>query len=157
MGKMYPFHSLWREMEKRRAELETMYQQASEGGKRLLLPGGITDQLLPAIRGDVRVDGRDLGENVTVAADMPGFQKENITIHLLNPQTLELSGKRSEEKEAKTEDYFVRERISGQMRRLVPLPTYVSEDNSQAMFKDGVLTVTLKKTALPERPRIEIQ
>ena len=60
MWKMYPFHSLWREMVERRAELATMYQQASEGGKRLLLPGGITDQLLPVIRGDLRVDVRDL-------------------------------------------------------------------------------------------------
>ena len=94
---------------------------------------------------------------MSVAADMPGFQKENITIHLLNRQTLEISGERSEEKEEKTDECFVRERISGQMRRLVPLPADLSEDNSQAMFKDGVLTVTLKKTALPERPRIEIQ
>lgn len=151
MGKMYPFHSLWREMEERRAELENMYQQAFEGGKRLLLPGGISDQLLPAIRGDVRVDVRDLGENMKVAADMPGFQKENITIHLLIPHTLEISGERSEENEEKTDEYFVRERISGQMRRLVPLPADVSEDNSQAMFKDGVLTVNAEKDGVTRK------
>ena len=48
----YPFDSIWHEMDEMRAELDNMFRQASAGG-RLLPAGGMSDRMLPAIRGRV--------------------------------------------------------------------------------------------------------
>jgi HSP20 family protein len=147
---------MWREMDEMRAELENMFRQNSAGG-RLLPPVGLIDPVLPAIRGDFRVDVRDHGDDVIIVADLPGLEKENVTLQLLNPRALEISCGRREEREDSSEGYYVRERISGSMRRIVALPADVSEDNAKASFKNGVLEVTLKKTTLPQKSRIEIE
>ena len=45
-------------MESMRAELDNMFQLASYRG-RFLPHGGVTDQMLPAIRGEFRIDVRE--------------------------------------------------------------------------------------------------
>jgi len=152
----YPFHSMWRDMEEMRAELDTLFHHASPGG-RPLLTGDVADQVLPSVRGELRVDVREHGDDVIIVAYLPGYEKENVTLQLLNPRALEISCERRAEKEERYEGYYVRERMSGSMRRIVALPADVSEDNSKAGFKNGVLEITLKKTTVPERSRIEIE
>jgi HSP20 family protein len=54
--------------------------------------------------------------------------------------------------EEKAEGYYVRERVSGSMRRIVWLPAEVMEENARAGFKNGVLEVILKKQKAHQRP-----
>jgi HSP20 family protein len=51
----------------------------------------------------------------------------------------------------------MRERIYGSMSRIVALPTDVTEEDSKATFRNGVLEVRLKKTKIPQKSRIEIE
>lgn len=152
----YPFNSLWDEMEDMRAELDTMFQLAPYRG-RFLPPGGVTDRMLPAIRGEFRVDVREHDEEVIVVADLPGVEKEDVSLQILNPRTLEISCERKGEKEEKSEGYYVRERVYGSMQRLVALPVDVTVMDAKASFKNGVLEVTLNKTKISPKSRIEIE
>jgi HSP20 family protein len=147
---------MWREMEEMRSDLDALFQTASSG-HRLLPSGGVSDRMLPAIHGEFRVDVREHDDEVIVAADLPGADKETVSLQLLNPRALEISCDRSNEKEEKGKDYYVRERVSGSMRRIVALPTDVKDESSRASFKNGVLEVRLKKTTIPSRSRIEIE
>jgi len=152
----YPFESMWHEMEEMRLDLDALFQTASSG-HRLLPAGGVGDRMLPAIRGEFRVDVWEHDDEVIVAADLPGADKETVSLQLLNPRALEISCDRSNEKEEKGKDYYVREHVSGSMRRIVALPTDVKDEGSRASFKNGVLEVRLKKTTIPSRSRIEIE
>ena len=152
----YPFESMWREMEEMRAELDNLFQ-ATSSGHRLLPAGGVGDRMLPALRGEFRVDVREHEDEVIVVADLPGVEKENVSLQLINPRALEISCERSDEKEETTKGYYVRERMSGSLRRMVALPANVMEENSKASFKNGVLEVHLRKTTIPARSRIEIE
>lgn len=152
----YPFNSLWDEMEDMRAELDTMFQLAPYRG-RFLPPGGVTDRMLPAIRGEFRVDVREHDEEVIVVADLPGVEKEDVSLQILNPRTLEISCERKGEKEEKSEGYYVRERVYGSMQRLVALPVDVTVMDAKASFKNGVLEVRLNKTKISPKSRIEIE
>jgi HSP20 family protein len=152
----YPFESMWREMEDMRAELDNLFRQTATGNP-LLLPGGISDRMLPAIRGEFRVDVREHEDDVIIVADLPGVEKDAVTLDLINPRELEISCQRNRETEDKGEGYYVRERASGSLRRIVALPADVMEENSRASFRNGVLEVTLKKTARPGKSRIEIE
>ena len=152
----YPFESVWQEMDEMRAELDSMFRQMSTGG-RLLPAGGVSDRMLPAIRGEFRVDVREHGDEIIIVADLPGVQKEAVSLQLLNPRALEITCERNEEKEEKGEGFYMRERMSGSMGRVVALPSDVTEDDARASFKNGVLEVTMKKTKPAKRSRIEIE
>ena len=152
----YPFESMWSEMESMRAELENMFQMASSGG-RLLPPGGVTDRMLPALRGEFRVDVREHDDEVIIVADLPGVEKENVSLQLVNSRTLEISCERKGEKEEKSEGYYVRERTYGSMQRMVVLPTDVTEKDANASFKNGVLEVRFNKSKISPKSRIEIE
>lgn len=152
----YPFNSMWRDMDEMRAELDNLFQAVSAGNQ-VLLPGGASDRILPAIRGEFRVDVREHTDEVIVVADLPGIEKDAVTLNLMNPRALEISCNRDRETEEKSEGYYVRERISGSLRRIVALPADVTDDNARASFKNGVLEVTLKKTVVPQKARITIE
>ena len=147
---------MWSEMENMRSELENMFQMASQSG-RFLPPGGVTDRMLPALRGEFRVDVREHNDEVIIAADLPGVEKEHVSLQLINPRTLEISCERKGEKEEKSEGYYVRERTYGSMQRMVVLPSDVTEKDVKASFKNGVLEVRFNKSTISPKSRIEIE
>jgi len=152
----YPVDSIWREMDEMRAELDSMFRQMSAGG-RFLPAGGMGDRMLPAIRGEFRVDVREHDDEVIVVADLPGADKESVSLQLLNPRALEISCERSSEREEQDKGFYMRERMSGSMSRVVALPMDVSEEKAKASFRNGVLEVTLKKTPIAAKSKIAIE
>src|SRR5215217_5727283 len=77
-------------------------------------------------------------------AEMPGLEEKDIEL-LLNEDVLTIRG----EKKAETEDRErgFSERYYGSFERVIPLPFEVEEDQAEASFMNGVLTVTLRKSA----------
>ena len=152
----YP-SSFFRDIEEMRELLDSMFQTASETRDMLLLPGGVTDRMMPAIRGEFRVDVREHEDEVLVVADLPGVEKEDVTVTLINPRAFEISCERKSEKEEKEEGYFMRERLYGTMRRVVTLPAEVTDEDAAASFKNGVLEVRLKKLKTQKKGKISIE
>ena len=68
---------------------------------------------------------------------------------------LHIWGEAKEDKERKDEAYYLREHRYGRVERMVTLPYSVNSDKAKAEFKDGVLSLTLPKSA--ETPRREIK
>jgi len=152
----YPIDSIWHEMDEMRAELDNLFRQMSEGS-RLLPAGGMSDRMLPAIRGEFRVDVREHDNGVIVVADLPGVDKEAVSLQLVSPRALEITCERSDEREEKEKGFYMRERMSGSMRRIVALPADVTDKDARASFRNGVLEVTLKKTKDAKKSRIAIE
>jgi len=142
-------------MERMRYDLARMLRDTSESG-RFPPPGSVTDRLLPAIRGEFRVDVRQEGGEMIVTADLPGAEKEDIAVGLVSPRALEISCKR-EENAGDMRGFYVRERIPGPVRRIVELPAEVTEDDASAGFTNGVLVVRLKIIGAPRRLPIAIE
>lgn len=144
--------NIWRQFDELMAEMENRFR----GG---LGPGGVGDRLLPAVRGEFRVDVREDEDEVLVVADLPGVDRENITARLLSPTELEISSeRRSERAETGEEGKVVRqERAYGMMTRVVPLPHEVTAEGSRASFTNGVLELRLKKTTVERGERIPIE
>jgi HSP20 family protein len=147
---------MWRDMEDMRAEMENMFHAVSSGN-RLLPASGMGDRMLTAIRGEFRLDVREHDEDVIVVADLPGVDKESLTLQLINPRLLEIVCTREKDTEEKAEVYYIRERVSGSMSRMVTLPADVTEDDAKATFKNGILEVRLKKRAKPQKSRIVVE
>jgi HSP20 family protein len=151
----YPFNWMLRDFDDMMNEIESRFSDMS--GMRLLPPGGVADRLLPAIRGEFRVDVREHEDEVLIVADLPGVEKDDVSLNLINPRTLGISCERKADKEEKAEGYFMRERVYGSMTRIVALPNDVTDEGATASFKNGVLEVRLKKVTIERGARIQIE
>jgi HSP20 family protein len=90
-----------------------------------------------------------------VTAELPGMDEKNIEVKLAN-HTLTIKGEKRDEKEETKKDYYMRERSFGSFQRSFTVPEGVDTDKIEASFKNGVLTVTLPKTAEAKRAEKKI-
>lgn len=100
-------------------------------------------------------DVSETADEVIVKLDAPGFEKEDFAINVTE-KTLEVSAQRKEEKAEKGETFFRRERRYGGIRRSMTLPAKVKPEETEAKYKNGVLTIKLKKK-VPEKKKKKIK
>ncbi|MDD1701284.1 MAG: Hsp20/alpha crystallin family protein [Methanoregula sp.] len=159
MARWY-YKSIFDELEEMRNYMDALFHQMYETTPTALLPsaGEPATKMLPVQQSRLGVDVAEHGDEVIVTADLiPGVTKKDISLDLINPQALEISWERKEEKKEEKEGYYLRERRFGSMTRIVPLPVPVTEDKATATVKNGVLEVHLKKTAKEPRGKIAIE
>jgi len=101
----------------------------------------------------VNVDIVDEEDEIVALADVPGFEKGNMTVQV-DDDRLRLLAERDEDN---GREYHRRERPCGTVSRTVPLPASVDTEGSEASYEDGVLSVRLPKTEIDEGEEIEIQ
>lgn len=91
------------------------------------------------------VNSRESDEAYFIQIDLPGVEKEAITVDV-KENILSVSGERKFEKETKEQDYYRLESRYGRFERRFSLPENTDADAIEASFKNGVLTVKLPKT-----------
>ena len=92
----------------------------------------------------VPVDLTDEDDAVIVTADLPGYEKEDIHLSV-SDDLLTVRAEREATAEHDDESYVRRERHAQSARRTIPLPATVDEEAASAVYRNGVLTVTLPK------------
>ena len=108
------------------------------------------DTKLPA------VDVIDRPEQIVVRAEMPGVKKEDLDVSVSdNLVTIRATTKYEEEKEEG--EYYRCEMRRGEFSRSVSLPTTVEGSDARASFKDGILELTIPKTAPSKRRSIKVE
>ena len=153
------YRSLFDDLEDMRNYMESLSRQMHETNPVVLLPatGDGSMKMLPAARTDLHVDVSENEDEVVVTADMiPGVIKKDISLTLINPQTLEISCERREEKEVEEEGCTLCGRSFGSMMRIVPLPKPVTDEGSSSTFRNGILVVHLKKMIKESRGTIAV-
>lgn len=155
----YPFRSIWHEFDEMMADMESRMSDLMAGieTEKFLPAPGFRQRMLPAFRGEFLVDVKEHDDEVVIVADLPGANKEDISLNLIDPRTLEISSMREAEKEETKEGYYMRERLYGAMKRRVILPTDVTDSDAKASFKNGVLEIHLKKIKILPEKRISIE
>lgn len=88
-----------------------------------------------------KVDVIETDNSYIVEAELPGFEKENVSIEYDN-NYLTISANKDWEKEATEGTFIRRERKCGEFRRSFFIEGVVSSEIS-ASFKNGILTVEL--------------
>ncbi|WP_242129116.1 Hsp20/alpha crystallin family protein [Sphingobium sp. Sx8-8] len=83
-------------------------------------------------------------KDIRVTAELPGLDEKDVEI-TVEEGVLTLRGEKKSEVEDKDRGYS--ERSYGRFERRVGLPKGVDRDKADARFRNGVLTVTLPKTA----------
>jgi HSP20 family protein len=104
------------------------------------------------------VDIYETPDRVVMKAELPGLSREDVEINVRD-NTLSLRGERRFEKEVKEENYLRIERAYGSFQRSFSLPATIQQEKIKAIFKDGVLEVTLPKAeeARPKQIKIDVK
>ena len=102
--------------------------------------------ILPSVLASmyVPVDVLDTGDDLLIRADMPGVKAEKLKI-TLSGNTLTLRGEVETAADLEDAAYLHRERRVSGYTRSIPLPAAIEANEAQAVFRDGVLSLTLPK------------
>ena len=156
-GAMEPYLGLQMDMNRL---FDDLWRQATGlGGAFSLRPARAFSFFGPApFFGLPPVDVKETEESYLVCAELPGLAREDIDLQVRGDVLL-ISGHKAEERDDRASTFRVSERRFGRFDRSVPLPPDVRREQIDAAFRDGVLTVTLPKTAKASQPgsRIEIR
>lgn len=96
-----------------------------------------------------RVDIQETDKEYLLTASLPGMRKEDVKISVENG-VLSLSGERKTDKEEKGKTWVRRELTEGSFMRSFVLPAGMHPEDVKASYKDGLLTLSLRK---PEQPK----
>ena len=101
-------------------------------------------------------DVQETDEALVVTMDMPGVEKQDIDISVVEDE-LRVSAQRKSEAEVTEQDYHRRERTYTRFERRVLLPASIKSEEARATLNNGVLEITLPKASVPNRKRIVIE
>lgn len=101
------------------------------------------------------VDVFEKDDKFVVKAELPGTKEEDIDVSVVG-DILTIKGEKKMEAEVKEEDYYRYERTYGSFCRSIPLPSTVDSSKIEADFENGILEVTLPKSAEVKPKKITV-
>jgi len=103
-----------------------------------------------------KVDILERDDGFLVRAEIPGVDRKDLEVSILDNAILLSGAKRLEEKK-EGDNYFHREIAQGSFTRTVLLPEEADTGSAKASFHDGVLEITLQKTEQRHRRTITVE
>ena len=102
-----------------------------------------------------RVDVREQADGYHLEAELPGLTEKDFTVDVEH-NLLTIASQSAQESERDEHGYVIRERRSGTFKRSFALPQDVDAEQISARFQDGLLTVTVPKSATAQRKQIAV-
>jgi len=132
----HPFYSLQRQMNSLFDDFFSGFGAAPRG----LATGGFGG-FMPSV--DVKESDREF----IIRAELPGVDEKDIDVTVTN-DAVTIKGEKKEEKEDKGKNYYYMERSYGSFNRVIPLSAETEGGKAEASFKNGVLNITIPKSAV---------
>ena len=102
------------------------------------------------------VDVREEKDRYVLEAELPGLTEKDIEVKV-EDNLLTISSNKEEKREEKGDEYLIRERRSSAFKRSFVLPDDVDKENIDAKFKNGILTLDMKKLASAQPKSIAVR
>ncbi|MCL2196240.1 MAG: Hsp20/alpha crystallin family protein [Treponema sp.] len=120
-------------------------------GDSLLAPAARIFNQLPA------VDIQETENSYNLEMDLPGYDENSIDVHI-DGSSLTIASKQAEEKKSEENrgTFMLRERKMSAFTRSFKLPENADPEAVSALFKNGVLSLILKKRAEAQKRMIQI-
>jgi HSP20 family protein len=117
-----------------------------------------SDMKAPFSECEARIDVKDAEDRIIVTCEVPGVEMKDLEI-TATPNYVSIAGEKKVEKEETEKGYYRMEREYGYFRRVVPMPCEIEKDKVDAVFKNGVLTLSLPKTgaALAQQHKVTVK
>ncbi len=96
------------------------------------------------------------GKAFVISLDLPGIEEKDIQVSV-SDDVLTVRAEAGEEHKEEKENYFLSERQHGALQRAFQLPAGVDADKIDASYHEGVLRITLPKSAEAQSKERKIQ
>lgn len=106
--------------------------------------------------GELPLDIYETPNDLVVKAVIPGVKPEDVEGNITG-DTLTIRGQVKEENDVSERDYLLRERRYGAFSRTVHLPGMLKTDKAEAVFENGVLTLTIPKAEEAQPKAIKVK
>jgi HSP20 family protein len=93
---------------------------------------------------------------MVVRAELPGLTKEDVKVEIVK-EMLTIQGERKYEKEVAKKGHFTTECAYGHFYRQIPLPEEAKVGEAKAIFKNGILEITIPVPALEKEAVRQIE
>ena len=103
------------------------------------------------------VDVYDSKDDILVKADLPGLKKEDIEVTVEDNRLILKGEKKGEHQDGNGKEYLKSERFYGGFYRALGLPVAVDANRVKAVYRDGVLELTLPKREEVKPKQIDIR
>jgi HSP20 family protein len=137
----------WRELENMRRETQRLFDES------------LFRREFPFLEKEVAAMPLDVYEednHIMVKASIPGLKPEDIKIEVRG-DVLRIYGEARKEEEKKERNYHLREHRYTRFERSIVLPAEVLTDKAEAVFENGVLTLSLPKSEVVKAKAIPIK
>ncbi len=149
LGGVDPFLSLHREMNRLFDDVFRGVGLSAAGGQ------GQVANVGQFINANMNVSETE--NEIRITVELPGVSEQDIDVSL-NEDVLTIRGEKKFEQQNEKENFHFVERSYGAFQRSLRLPFPVDPEQVKASFENGVLAITLPKTAQQERSRrIQVQ
>jgi HSP20 family protein len=130
-----------------KAPEETKMDESTGGQQLMQQQGGqqVGGLQLPTLR--CRCNVEDLKDKLVVTAEVPGFDKQNLKVHIDDNNILTICGEQKQEhvEEAKNKKFLRVERSFGQVQRSLKLPRNIDRNKVAAQYQNGILHINVPK------------
>lgn len=115
------------------------------------------DELTPGMRRwDLAVDLVETDDSFIVKASLPGINPDDMDI-TVEDDTLTIKGETQVDEDFEEKSYHIRERRFGGFTRSLRLPTAINAENIEAVYENGVLTLTIPKAEAVKPKKISVR
>lgn len=94
--------------------------------------------------------------NVEVTAELPGVAEDDIDVEISSDGYLTISGEKRHETENEQKGSYFSEITYGMVKRTIPLPWDLQLDKADAEYVDGMLKISIPKSAVEQQKRKRI-
>ena len=106
--------------------------------------------------GQLTVDVYQDNENIIVQSTVAGIDPEGLEINITN-ESVTIRGERQRETKVDEKDYFYQECFWGRVSRSIILPQEVDPEKSNAVLKNGVLTIKMPKLDRKKAKKLKVK
>lgn len=115
----------------------------------------LSDMMVPFEKRMPNVDIIENDDNVVLRAELPGIDKKDIEVSMTD-NTITIKGETRKETREEKDKYYRCEITQGSFSRTLNLPARVNMEKAQAVFRDGMLELTLPKLEQAKRRTIKV-
>ncbi|MBD2666344.1 heat shock protein, class I [Richelia sinica FACHB-800] len=133
------------------AEMDNLQRQMNRLFGRLIPPNGDSEKFsfVPA------AELAETDHELHLRLEIPGLEPKDINVEVTT-DSVSISGERKSETKTEQDGYTRSEFRYGRFQRVIPLPVEVQNEQVQAEYKDGILTLTLPKAEAERRKAIKV-
>lgn len=102
------------------------------------------------------VDLKETDKEFVLSATIPGLTKDDINIDVTH-DSVTISGERKQEEDKPGERYHLRQQSYGSFSVSYALPSEVKPEDVKAVYKDGILEVTMPKAEETKAHKVNIE